>query len=222
MTIIGSTQVVVIKMEKMEDWVRGALRTGSGKMLGLVSKKRVRMFQPCFMKRRMNVWRRSRTRCRDGSHLNHMHTLGEMRCPYVDIVEKQNWESEPNDQVKQFGPEIRDLTERKMCKYYTSNDVSRSKSVCELIQFDDKMKIVMDLAYTCVKALPLETPNAFIRVSPNAFIRVSPNAFIRVSPNAFIRVSPNAFIRVSPNACAESATELASFAYLCSLRSHVF
>ena len=38
----------------------------------------------------------------------------------------------------------------------------------------------------------------------------------------FIRVSPNAFIRVSPNAPIESATEFASLAYLCSLRSHVF
>ena len=66
------------------------------------------------------------------------------------------------------------------------------------------------------------SPNAFIRVSPNAFICVSPNAFICVSPNAFIRVSPNALTRVSPNASAEFATELASLAYLCSLRSHVF
>ena len=31
-------------------------------------------------------------------------------------------------------------------------------------------------AYTCVKALPPKTPNAFVRVSPNALIRVSPNA----------------------------------------------
>ena len=74
-----------------------------------------------------------------------------------------------------------------------------------------------------------QAPNAFICVSgvaplqtPNAFICVSPNAFICVSPNAFICVSPNAFICVSPNASAESATELASLAYLCSLRSHVF
>ena len=85
-------------------------------------------------------------------------------------------------------------------------------------------RIPMDLAYMCVKpqmrlyvcqALP---PSQ----TPNAFICVSPNAFICVSPNAFICVSPNAFICVSPNASAESATELASLAYLCSLRSHVF
>ena len=38
------------------------------------------------------------------------------------------------------------------------------------------------------------------------------------TPNAFICVSPNAFICVSPNASAESATELASDTYLCSLR----
>ena len=69
-------------------------------------------------------------------------------------------------------------------------------------------------AYTCVRALPPKTPNAFIRVSPNAFTRVSPNAFTRVSPNALIRVSPNA--------STESATDLASLAYLCSLRSHDF
>ena len=72
-------------------------------------------------------------------------------------------------------------------------------------------------------------PNAFICVSgvapfqtPNAFMCVSPNAFICVSPNAFICVSPNAFICVSPNSSTESTTELASLAYLCSLRSHVF
>ena len=74
-----------------------------------------------------------------------------------------------------------------------------------------------------------QAPNAFICVSgvvpsqtPNAFTSVSPNAFICVSPNAFICVSPNAFICVSPNASAEFVTELASLAYLCSLRSHVF
>ena len=83
--------------------------------------------------------------------------------------------------------------------------------------------------YMCVKRCPSQTPNAFICVSPNAFICVSPNAFICVSPNAFICVSPNAFICVSPNAfiCVSpnafaDATELASLAYLCSLRSHVF
>ena len=76
--------------------------------------------------------------------------------------------------------------------------------------------------YMCVKRCPSQTPNAFICVSPNAFRCVSPNAFICVSPNAFICVSPNAFTCVSPNASAESATELASLAYLCSLRSHVF
>ena len=75
--------------------------------------------------------------------------------------------------------------------------------------------------YMCVKRCPSQTPNAFICVSPNAFICVSPNAFICVSPNAFICVSPNAFICVSPNVSAD-ATELASLAYLCSLRSHVF
>ena len=89
----------------------------------------------------------------------------------------------------------------------------------------------MDLAYMCVKpqmrlyvcqALPLPNTNAFTCVSPNAFICVSPNAFICVSPNAFICVSPNAFLCVSPNASAESATELASLADLCSLRSHIF
>ena len=58
--------------------------------------------------------------------------------------------------------------------------------------FLQKLIFAMDLAYTCVKALPPKTPNAFIRVSPNAFIRVSPNAFMRVSPNALKRVSPNA------------------------------
>ena len=72
----------------------------------------------------------------------------------------------------------------------------------------------MDLAYMCVKpqmrlyvcqACPSQTPNAFICVSPNAFICVSPNAFICVSPNT-----------------SADATELASLAYLCSLRSHVF
>ena len=76
--------------------------------------------------------------------------------------------------------------------------------------------------YMCVKRCASQTPNAFICVSPNAFICVSPNAFICVSPNAFICVSPNAFICVSPNVSAESATELASLAFLCSLRSHVF
>ena len=75
--------------------------------------------------------------------------------------------------------------------------------------------------YMCVRPCPSQTPNAFICVSPNAFICVSPNAFICVSPNAFICVSPNAFICVSPNVSAD-ATELASLAYLCSLRSHVF
>ena len=75
--------------------------------------------------------------------------------------------------------------------------------------------------YMCVKRCPSQTPNAFICVSPNAFICVSPNAFICVSPNAFICVSPNAFICVSPNASAD-ATELASLAYLCSLRSQFF
>ena len=68
--------------------------------------------------------------------------------------------------------------------------------------------------YMCVRRCPSQTPNAFICVSPNAFICVSPNAFICVSPNAFICVSPNV--------SAESTTELASLAYLCSLRSHVF
>ena len=78
-------------------------------------------------------------------------------------------------------------------------------------------------AFICVSGVaPLQTSNAFICVSPNAFICVSPNAFICVSPNAFICVSPNAFVCVSPNAFAESATEFASLAYLCSLRSHVF
>ena len=67
--------------------------------------------------------------------------------------------------------------------------------------------------YMCVKRCPSQTPNAFICVSPNAFICVSPNAFICVSPNAFICVSPNV---------SADATELASLAYLCSLRSHVF
>ena len=76
--------------------------------------------------------------------------------------------------------------------------------------------------YMCVKCCPSQTPNAFICVSPNAFICVSPNASVCVSPNAFTCVSPNAFTCVSPNAFAESATELASLAYLCSLRSHVF
>ena len=85
------------------------------------------------------------------------------------------------------------------------------------------MKITMDLAYTCVKhqrrsyvCQGLATPRHQMR------LYVSPNALIRVSPNALIRVSPNALIRVSPNAFTESATELASLAYLCSLRSHVF
>ena len=64
--------------------------------------------------------------------------------------------------------------------------------------------------YMCVKRCTSQTPNAFICVSPNAFICASPNAFICASPNAFICVSPNAF--------AESTTELASLANLCSLR----
>ncbi len=78
-------------------------------------------------------------------------------------------------------------------------------------------------AFVCVSpnAFICVSPNAFICVSPNAFICVSPNAFICVSPNAFICVSPNAFTCVSPNVSAD-ATELASLAYLCSLRSHVF
>ena len=39
---------------------------------------------------------------------------------------------------------------------------------------------------------------------------------------ALLRVSRTALMRVSPNASIESARELASFADLCSLRSHVF
>ena len=60
----------------------------------------------------------------------------------------------------------------------------------------------MDLASTCGQA-----PNAFICVSGVAPLQ---------TPNAFICVSPNAFICVSPNASAESATEVASLANLCS------
>ena len=47
-------------------------------------------------------------------------------------------------------------------------------------------------------------------------------ALLPQTPNAFTRVSPNAFTSVSPNAFAESATELASLACFCLLRSHVF
>ena len=54
--------------------------------------------------------------------------------------------------------------------------------------------------FSCVKALPL---------SPKQQMRL-------------LRVSPNAFFRVSPNAFTQSETELASLAYLCSLRSRVF
>ena len=57
----------------------------------------------------------------------------------------------------------------------------------------------------CVKRCPSQTPNTFICVSPNALKCVSPNAFICVSPNV-----------------SADATELASLAHLCSLRSHVF
>ena len=64
-------------------------------------------------------------------------------------------------------------------------------------------------------------PRLYVCQAPKALIRVS-GPCPPLTPNALIRVSPNAFIRVSPNAFTESATELASLAYLCSLRSHVF
>ena len=78
----------------------------------------------------------------------------------------------------------------------------------------------MDLAYMCVKpqmrlyvcqALPF--PKHQMRLHVCHQMR-----FICVSPNAFVCVSPNAFICVSPNVSVD-ATELASLAYLCSLRS---
>ena len=50
----------------------------------------------------------------------------------------------------------------------------------------------------------------------------SGTVLMRVSRTAFMRVSRTAVMRVSPNASTDSATELASLAYLCSLRSHVF
>ena len=82
----------------------------------------------------------------------------------------------------------------------------------------------MDLAYTCVKhqrrsyvCQGLAHPKHQMRLYVCHQMRL-----IRVSPNALIRVSPNALIRVSPNASTESATELASLACFCSLRSHVF
>ena len=80
----------------------------------------------------------------------------------------------------------------------------------------------MDLACMCVKPqMRLYVCQALPSPNTNAFICVSPNAFICVSPNAFICVSPNAFLCVSPNVSADT-TELASLAYFCSLRSHVF
>ena len=60
----------------------------------------------------------------------------------------------------------------------------------------------MDLAYMCVKP--------------------QMRLYVCHQMRLYVCQAPNAFICVSPNASAEFATELASLAYLCSLRSHVF
>ena len=57
---------------------------------------------------------------------------------------------------------------------------------------------------------------------PRSYVCQAPNTFLYVCQALPPIQTPNAFICVSPNASAESATELASLAHLCSLRSHFF
>ena len=82
--------------------------------------------------------------------------------------------------------------------------------------FQMQTKFAMDLAYMCVK------PQMRLHVCQALPPPKHQMRLYVCHQMPFICVSPNAFICVSPNASAEFVTELASLAYLCSLRSNVF
>ena len=86
-----------------------------------------------------------------------------------------------------------------------------------------------NLLHQMKKLLTDHGPRLYVCQAPNAFICVSGVAPPKHQMRLYVCHQMRLYVchqmrlyAVSPNAFAESATELASLAYLCSLRSHVF